>query len=144
MAEAVKDLITVARETKYPLDAFHFVQRGLDFTVRRIHGEPPAPPPGAAASKGKGDPEVEVGNRHVSGHALCHGLRDFAIQEYGLLARTVLRRWHINCCEDFGKIVFAMVDANLMRKTDEDSIRDFVDVFDFNEAFAPGVQLSEK
>jgi uncharacterized repeat protein (TIGR04138 family) len=135
MSEEVKDLMTVVRETKYPLDAFHFVQRGLDFTVRRIHGDPP---------QAKGGGEVEPGNRHVSGRALCHGLRDFAIQEYGLLARTVLRRWHINTCEDFGKIVFAMVDAKLMNKTDEDSIRDFVGVYDFNEAFAPDVQVSEK
>jgi uncharacterized repeat protein (TIGR04138 family) len=155
MAEEVKDLITVARETKYPLDAFHFVQRGLDFTVRRVHGEPPpAPAPGSSAASGgaiKGEKsekaekaEVETGSRHVTGQVLCYGLRDFAIQEYGLLARTVLRRWHINACEDFGRIVFAMVDAKLMNKTDEDSIRDFVGVYDFNEAFAPSVQLSEK
>lgn len=140
MSEEVKDLITVARETKYPLDAFHFVQRGLEFTVRRTHGELPAP----ASSAKPAEPPPEPGTRHVTGQALCQGLRDFAIQEYGLLARTVLRRWHINSCEDFGKIVFAMVDARLMNKTDEDSIRDFVGVFDFNEAFAPSVQLSEK
>jgi uncharacterized repeat protein (TIGR04138 family) len=150
MAEEVKDLITVARETKYPLDAFHFVQRGLDFTVRRVHGEPPAAAgsPGTSGGAAKVEKsekaEVETGSRHVTGQTLCYGLRDFAIQEYGLLARTVLRRWHINACEDFGRIVFAMVDAKLMNKTDEDSIRDFVGVYDFNEAFAPSVQLSEK
>lgn len=122
------DLPVVARSTKYPLDAFIFVQRGLDFTVRRIHGEPQA--------------SDEVGSRHVSGQELCLGLRDYAIQQYGMMARTVLRRWNILSSEDFGHIVFAMVDAGLMHKTDEDTIRDFVGVYDFAEAFASSLQLS--
>ena len=112
--------------TRYPLDAFAFVQRGLDFTVRREHGEP--------------DPAVELveddaPSRHVSGRMLCEGLRDYALQQYGLLAGTVLRRWRITRCEDFGHIVFAMVDSGMMHKTDEDSIQDFTDVFSFREAF---------
>jgi uncharacterized repeat protein (TIGR04138 family) len=51
------------------------------------------------------------------------------------MARTVLHRWNIKRTEDFGKIVFAMVDLGLMRKTEEDTIRDFEGVFDFHEAF---------
>lgn len=124
-----KDLLSVVRETKYPLDAFLFVQRGLDFTVRRTHGEPAA--------------GAQRADRHVSGKILCLGLRDYAIEQYGLLARTVLRRWHITSCEDFGRIVFAMVEAGLMNKTDDDSIRDFVGIFSFDEAFADSMQISE-
>jgi uncharacterized repeat protein (TIGR04138 family) len=123
------DLLTVVRQTKYPLDAFLFVQRALEFTVKRVHGE--------------AVPEAEPVRRHVTGQMLCQGIRDFAIEQYGLLAKTVLRRWRIQASQDFGHIVFAMVDAGLMNKTEEDSIRDFVDVFDFAEAFGAGVQLSE-
>jgi len=128
------DLRAVARETRYPLAAFLFVQRGLDFTVRRMHGEPP--------EDETLDPEQRE-SRHVTGRDLCLGLRDFATQQYGLLARTVLRRWRIERCEDFGHIVFTMVEAGLMHKNDEDSIEDFVDVFDFNTAFTPELSLSE-
>lgn len=130
-----KDLRAIARETRYPLAAFLFVQRGLDFTVRRLHGEPPegAEPDDPAANE----------SRHVSGHELCYGLRDFAIEQYGLLARTVLRRWCVESCEDFGHIVFAMVDAGLMHKNEQDSIDDFVDVFDFADAFAPELSLAD-
>jgi uncharacterized repeat protein (TIGR04138 family) len=151
-----KDLLSVVRETKYPLDAFLFVQRGLDFTVRRAHGEPtpgtPTPGSPAVASAtpeaigGSGVPKAsktERSERHVTGKTLCFGLRDYAIDQYGLLARTVLRRWRITTCEDFGHIVFAMVEAGLMNKTAEDSIRDFIGVFSFDEAFADSVQLSE-
>ena len=125
------ELLSIARKTKYPLDAFAFVQRGLDYTVRRTHGE--------HAAEARETDE----SRHVSGKQLCQGLRDFALQQYGLMARSVLRRWGITGCEDFGRIVFAMVDAQLMRKTDDDTIDDFTDVFDFAEAFSRELVLSD-
>ena len=124
-----KDLMDVVRASKYPLEAYLFLQRGLDFTAHRIHGEL--------------KPNAHPSSRHVNGRQLCQGLRDYAVQQYGLLARAVLRRWHIYSSEDFGRIVFALVDAGLMQKTEGDSIRDFIDVYDFAEAFAPSLILSE-
>lgn len=126
------DLNSIANASDYPLDAFVFVQRGLDFTVRHTHGE----------WDESTDPEQE--SRHVSGRQLCHGLRDFAVDQYGLMARSVLSRWGVVRCEDFGRIVFEMVEAGLMRQTDEDSFDDFVGVFDFREAFSPDLMLSDK
>lgn len=129
-----KDLRSVARGTPYPLEAFVFVQRGLDATVRRIHGE-------LEEDAALSDKEREC--RHVSGRDLCNGLRDFAVEQYGLLARTVLRRWQVEGCEDFGHIVFAMVEAGLMHKTDDDTMADFTGIYDFADAFAPQLSLSE-
>ena len=74
-------------------------------------------------------------SRHVSGQQLCLGLRDFAIKQYGLLALTVLGRWGLRRTDDFGRIVFAMIEAGLMKKTDEDTLEDFRGVYDFGEAF---------
>jgi len=124
-----KDLLQVVHATSYPLDAFVFVQRGLDFTVRRIHGEP--------------DSQTDLGNRHITGTMLCHGLRDYATKQYGLMACTVLNHWNIHGCQDFGQIVFALVDAGLMHKTDDDSLDDFAGVYDFAQAFSAQFQLSE-
>jgi uncharacterized repeat protein (TIGR04138 family) len=101
----------------YAQEAFQFVRDGLAHTVKTIHGE------------------NKSCERHVSGQELCVGLKDYAIERYGLLARTVLSRWGINRTEDFGRIVFAMIDAGLMRKSDEDTLEDFREVFDFEEAF---------
>lgn len=126
------DLLTLAKQSGYPAEAFLFVQRGLEYTVRRVHGERPAQP-----SEREKSP-----SRHVTGQMLCQGLRDYALQQYGLLARTVLKQWHIHSTEDFGKIVFAMVESGLMQKTPEDTVQDFVDVFDFNQAFAAELELS--
>jgi len=116
------DLKQVSEQSGYPIGAFLFVQAGLEFTVRRVHGEPEA---GGDAKR-----------YHVSGQQLCEGLRAYAIREYGLLARTVLRSFRIHTTRDFGEIVFAMIDAEMMQKTDEDEIEDFEGIFDFRDAFA--------
>lgn len=130
---AEPSIFDLANKTCYPVDAFIFIQRGLDHTVRGVHGAIPKDL----------DPEDESTNRHVSGQQLCEGLRVFAIQQYGLMARTVLRRFKIYTTEDFGNLVFAMVDAGMMRKTDEDTIEDFIDVYDFSEAFGTQLQISQ-
>jgi len=101
----------------YSPEAFTFVHDGLGHTVR--------------VCREQAGPDEQ----HVSGSELCFGLRDLAQKRYGLLARTVLERWGIRQTDDFGRIVFAMVDLGLMRKTEEDSFEDFVDVYDFDEAF---------
>lgn len=106
---------------RYPIEAFEFVRLGLNHTVQRIHG-----------SKLKVDE-----SHHVSGQELSRGLRDFALARYGVMARVVLSHWRIYRTQDFGRIVFAMVDNKLMQKTDEDNIHDFDDVFDFRDAFEP-------
>src|SRR5690242_18505072 len=60
----------------FPPEAFEFVRRGLQHTVDVLHGSP--------------DPtSVQDESRHVTGQQLCLGLRDFAVRQYGLLARTV-------------------------------------------------------
>jgi uncharacterized repeat protein (TIGR04138 family) len=107
----------------YPLEAFNFVREGLNFTVSQLHRDPEA---------------VPESSRHISGQQLSMGLRDYAINQYGMLAPQVLSHWHIRKTDDFGRIVFAMIDHGLMSKNSEDSIDDFRGVYDFDEAFAPG------
>ena len=132
MQTMAKNLVSVARETDYPVDAFLFLQRGLDFTVRRLHGDPP---------EEQGHRKGQAESRHVSGQQLCYGLRDFAIQEYGLMARTVLKYWGIRNSLDFGRMVFALVEADLLQKTEQDRIEDFEDVFDFADAFSLEISI---
>jgi len=104
----------------YPREAYKFVQAGLNYTVTKIHAEHAE------------DPEI---NHHVSGQQLCEGLREFAQKEWGLLAHTVLKRWNITTTYDFGRIVFALVEYKHMAATDEDTVEDFRNVFDFKTAF---------
>jgi uncharacterized repeat protein (TIGR04138 family) len=121
----------VAEIGLYPVDAYEFVQQGLSFTVQRIHGAE-----GEVIDRGG-----RVRSRHITGQDLCQGLREFALAQWGLLARAVLRRWNITCTLDFGRIVFALIDAGQMQKTEEDTIDDFRNVFDFKSAFETGYRI---
>lgn len=117
----------VARAGSYPRAAFDFVRDGLGHTVERALLQQEH-----ALRAGMGNP----GSHHVSGQQLCIGLRDYAILQYGMLAPAVLRHWNIVRTEDFGRIVYAMIEGGLMSKTADDSIDDFAAVYDFDEAFS--------
>lgn len=113
----------------YPPEAFDFVERGLSYTVDKIHGAMAASTP------------EEQESRHVSGQELCRGLRDYALLQWGMLAQTVLRRWNITTTLDFGRIVYALVNNGFMQKREEDSVEDFRNVFDFTAAFESGYRI---
>ena len=111
----------------YPPEAYDFVQQGLSFTVQNIHG-------GKTKSRA---------SRHVSGQQLCDGIRAYALSQYGMLAGTVLRLWNIHATLDLGRIVFALIEAGQMQKTDEDTIEDFRNVYDFKTAFETEYRIPE-
>ena len=73
--------------------------------------------------------------RHISGPELCDGLRTLAAARFGPMAKEVLNFWGVRSTGDFGNIVFNLVDAGLLLKTEHDRIEDFIDVYDFAEAF---------
>lgn len=136
-------------------EAFRFVQEGLQHTLAEAGGDGDAAEATPTALPAellgelfdldadqleemvRGDEQPvghPVGN-HVSGQQLCLGLRSLAVEKYGLLARTVLNGWGVKSTEDFGKIVYAMVDAGLLRTSENDSMDDFRGVYEFDEAF---------
>ncbi|MFN0052039.1 MAG: Minf_1886 family protein [Planctomycetales bacterium] len=77
---------------------------------------------------------VEDERAHISGQELLEGIREFALLQFGLMARTVFHCWGIHATEDFGRMVFELVERGEMRKTDGDQLSDFFDVFDFTTA----------
>ena len=66
---------------------------------------------------------------------MLFGISEYSADQFGPLTRSVFAHWGIEQTRDFGEIVFKLVGANLLRKTDEDRIEDFVDVYDFAEEF---------
>ena len=115
----------VSESSLYPAEAYQFVQEGLSHTVRTVH----AKITDASAS------------RHVSGQQLSMGLRDLALSQWGMLARIVLNRWNITNTLDFGRIVFSLIEVGQMQRTDEDTLDDFRNVFDFKTAFETGYRI---
>ena len=129
----VKSIAEIAAGTPYPPEAFGFVREGLRLAAEQSHGPEPE----------MTNPAL-VGKRHVSGQQLCQALRDLAIRRWGLMSKTVLSNWQILGTLDFGKIVYALIDYQLMQKTEEDSLEDFREVFDFEQAFSPANCLRMK
>lgn len=73
---------------------------------------------------------------HVSGEDLLDRIRRLGRERYGALAGDVFNAWGVRGTVDFGRVVFHLVDEGLLRKRDEDTLADFIDKFDFREAFA--------
>jgi uncharacterized repeat protein (TIGR04138 family) len=118
----------VRRDPRYAYEAYEFIFQALDHTLGRlgIRGEERA---------------QEGATRHVSGPELLEGVRELALREFGLMARTVFRLWGINRTDDFGEIVFNLIEAELMSKTPEDSPADFQGVYDLDVALVQGFRL---
>ena len=106
-----------AKDPRYPRDAYLFVREALDHTQKNVIKE----------NRGR--------LRHVSGQELLAGIREFALQQFGPMVITVLEEWGIKRCEDFGEIVFNMVEIGLLAKTDKDTRNDFQNGYDFHDAF---------
>ena len=107
----------IVRDQRYPREAYVFVREALGFTQKLFTRE----------NQGKA--------RHVTGQELLDGIRQFALKEFGPMSATVLEEWGITSCQDFGEIVFSMVEIGLLAKTDRDSREDFQKGYDFTTAF---------
>ena len=120
----------VARDPRYARDAYVFLRDSLDFTTKQ-------------QKKIKG-----ATVRHVAGPELLEGVRQYALQEFGPMVMTVFSSWGIHCCEDIGHMVFNLIEAGIFGKTEEDSLEDFKNVYDFEEAyvkpFAPARPMAAK
>jgi uncharacterized repeat protein (TIGR04138 family) len=114
-AEALDSI--VASDSRYQRDAYVFLRDSLDFTTKQ-------------QKKVKG-----ATVRHVTGPELLGGVRQYALKEFGPLVMTVFDNWGIHSCEDVGNMVFNLIGAGIFGKTEEDSIEDFKNVYDFEEAF---------
>ena len=114
-AEAL-DSIAIS-DPRYQREAYIFLRDALDFTTKQ-------------QKKAKGTTV-----RHVSGPELLEGVRQYALKEFGPMVITVFDSWGIRATEDIGHMVFNLINAGIFGKTDEDSIEDFKNVYDFQEAF---------
>jgi uncharacterized repeat protein (TIGR04138 family) len=109
--DGVMDRILL-KEKRYHEQAYLFLLGALEFAQTRL-------------------PE----RRHISGRELAEACRDFAIERYGLMARRVLEHWGVRYTEDFGDVVFTMVELGLLVTAPGDTRDDFAQIYDFDDAF---------
>jgi uncharacterized repeat protein (TIGR04138 family) len=112
-AEKTESILQIVRrDGRFTAQAYYFIFDALDYTIQRMRKV-----------------------RHVTGKELLEGIRRYATEHFGFLARTVLEEWGIRRTVDFGDIVFNLVEAGLLSRTEKDTREDFDNVYDFDEAF---------
>ena len=109
----------MARDDRYDTEAYRFLSEALDYTICSLGREKYS----------------EDEKRHASGKELLEGVREYGLMKFGPLTRTVLEHWGICSCEDFGEIVFNIVEEGVLKKTESDSKEDFKGGFSFYDAF---------
>ncbi|MEY4609052.1 MAG: hypothetical protein RL625_1269 [Gemmatimonadota bacterium] len=109
--DGVMDRIRL-KESRYDERAYLFVLAALEFCQQRL-----------------------TERRHLTGRELALGCRDLALERYGVLARSVLEHWGIRASGDLGEVVFTLVEVGLLNAQPNDSKSDFIDIFDFTDAF---------
>ena len=103
------------RDGKFNERAYVFVLAALEFAQTRL-------------------PE----RRHLSGVELAWACRDFALEQFGMLASAVLTHWGLRTTDDFGQIVFMLIDVGLLASQPTDRLEDFERVYEFAEVFKAG------
>lgn len=107
--EQVKNI--VSRDERYASEAYVFVMEALGHAQK-----------------------IFARGHHISGEELVEGGVALAVKKYGPMAASVFSCWGITSTEDLGRIVFNMVDAQVLARREEDTF----------ESFSKGVVLEEE
>lgn len=109
------------KDASYKFEAYTFVLAALHDTVMKL-GKP----------------------RHITGQELTEGIRAYALQQFGPMAKTVLNYWGVKETLDFGKIVFSLIEVKLLSQQPGDRLEDFAKVYDFDDAFERGYTIDDE
>jgi len=104
------------RDNRFDPHAYFFLKEALDFTLKRI----------SDSNGGQA--------RHVSGPELLEGCRDYALEQFGPMASTLMTEWSVRKCQDVGDMVFHLIEEQVFGKQDSDKKEDFSEVFDFTDS----------
>ena len=115
----LKDIEDLAEsDGRYTKAAYLFIYDALQYTVEKM-----------------GKESLPKQQRHVSGRDLVRAISEYGMDQFGPLTASVFEHWGVRETRDFGEIVFNLVGANMMSKTENDCIDDFVGVYDFADEF---------
>ena len=112
--EAIKTVL--ARESRFDRAAYYFLRDALDYTLKQRK-------------------KTTGSHSHVTGPQLLEGVRQHALKSFGPMVPTVFEYWGVRRTDDFGVMVFALVEVGIFGKTDSDSLADFKGVYTFHDAF---------
>jgi uncharacterized repeat protein (TIGR04138 family) len=112
-------------DLRYQLNAYQFVRDSLAYAQEVLPNK-------------ESEEEHEP---HLTGQQLCEAIRLFAIDQFGYMSKTVLNNWGIQGTNDFGEIVYNLIDIGMMKKSETDEREHFADVYSFEKAFVEDFQI---
>jgi uncharacterized repeat protein (TIGR04138 family) len=99
-------------DSRYSPEAYEFVMEALAFSQKKF-------------KKAK----------HISGEELLAGIRALLLKKFGPMTVTLLKAWGIKKTDDFGNIVYNLVQNKVLAKDTEDQYESFKNAYDFDEVF---------
>lgn len=122
-------------DKRYRREAYIFVHEALGFAQRELKMGSATP----VGDPQTGEPARE--ERHLTGQQLCEAIRIYALDQFGYMAKSVLKAWGIRTTGDFGEIVYRLIEIGYLNKSKNDRREDFDDVYDFDEVFRKAFQI---
>jgi uncharacterized repeat protein (TIGR04138 family) len=119
------------QDQRYHIEAYQFVREALSYAQDIL--KVPAP---------TGEERAE-GEHHVTGQQLCEAIRQYALEQFGFMSKTVLNSWGVFKTDDFGEIVYNLIRIKHMKKSESDRREDFNNVYDFATGFEPIFDLAD-
>ncbi|MCA9126657.1 MAG: hypothetical protein KDB22_06220 [Planctomycetales bacterium] len=127
MTEKIHPFVELLQQDqRYHIEAYQFVRDALAYAQEILK------------MPGQG----ESGEHHITGQQLCEAIRQFGLEQYGFMAKTVLNSWGVHNTGDFGEIVYNMIRIKHMKKSPSDRREDFDEVYDFATGFDPVFEFS--
>jgi uncharacterized repeat protein (TIGR04138 family) len=135
MVESTHPIAMLLKEDRrYKFEAYALVFESLNYAHKEL---------GMGSERSTESEEEEAqAERHLTGQQLCEAIRRYALEQYGLMAETVLKNWGITSTSDFGEIVFNLIRIGQMRKTQDDKREDFDGVYDFRDALSKDFRIT--
>ena len=103
------------QDPRYFPEAYEFVMEALNFSQKKFKK-----------------------SKHISGEELLGGIKALLLKKYGPMTMTVLKHWGIKKTDDFGNIVFNLVENKVFAKDEQDHYDSFKNAYDFDEVFNKG------
>lgn len=130
----------VDQDPRYPIEAYIFVREALAYASDSLEL-------GSQCYQSEVDVDAATHlarrERHLTGQQLCEAIRQYALNQFGYMAKIVLNNWSIDRTDCFGDIVYNMIDLGLMKKSSQDERVHFDNVYAFDDVFQNSFEICD-
>jgi uncharacterized repeat protein (TIGR04138 family) len=82
--------------------------------------------------------------QHISARKLLMAIKEVGHERFGYLTKVVFNQWGIHRTSDWGTVVYALVNADMLGKQESDNQTDFDSVYDFEEALVKSFKFEPR